>query len=121
MLKVLLFLQAFDMLRLKSCVSLKPYEGEWTCLKFEKVDGNPVYLVTGFSYAFDKDSGSFLDDLNTPYDYESVLQYGPYSFNINSNTPYITTEIPKFNEIIEQKLDFSRIDLLMLICMYNCS
>lgn len=75
----------------------------------------------GFSYAFDKDSGSFLDDLNTPYDYESVLQYGPYSFNINSNVPYITTEIPKFNEIIEQKLDFSRIDLLMLIRMYNCS
>lgn len=78
-------------------------------------------FLSRFFISLYKDSGSFLDDLNTPYDYESVLQYGPYSFNINSNAPYITTEIPKFNEIIEQKLDFSRIDLLMLICMYNCS
>lgn len=85
------------------------------------------YLITcvcfrlGFAYAFDKHNDSFLDDLNTPYDYESVLHYGPYSFNINSNVPSITTKIPEFNEIIGQRLDFSRIDLLKLNRMYNCS
>ncbi|OPJ73667.1 meprin A subunit alpha [Patagioenas fasciata monilis] len=78
-------------------------------------------INSGFAYAFDKANDSFIDDLNAPSDYESVLQYGPYSFNINSNVPYITTKIPECNEIIEQKLDFSRIDLLMLICMYNCT
>ncbi|XP_067150481.1 meprin A subunit alpha-like isoform X2 [Apteryx mantelli] len=78
-------------------------------------------IIEGFAYAFDKHDDSFLDDLNTPYDYESVLHYGPYSFNINSNIPSITTKIPEFNEIIGQRLDFSRIDLLRLNRMYNCT
>uniref|UniRef100_A0A8D0FIP1 Meprin A subunit n=1 Tax=Strix occidentalis caurina TaxID=311401 RepID=A0A8D0FIP1_STROC len=165
-------LQAFDMFRLKSCVDFKPYEGERTYLKFEKLDGCWSYvgdlqsgqtvsigercdykaivehellhalgfyheqsrtdrddyvqiwwdeIIEGFAYAFDKHNDSFLDDLNTPYDYESVLHYGPYSFNINSNVPSITTKIPEFNEIIGQRLDFSRIDLLRLNRMYNCT
>ncbi|NXY50067.1 MEP1A protein, partial [Ceuthmochares aereus] len=165
-------LQAFDMFRLKSCVDFKPYEGEQTYLKFEKLDGCWSYvgdlqrgqavsigercdykaiveheilhalgfyheqsrtdrddyvqiwwdeIIEGYAYAFDKYDDSFLDDLNTPYDYESVLHYGPYSFNINSNVPTITTKIPEFNEIIGQRLDFSRIDLLRLNRMYNCT
>lgn len=32
-------LQAFEMFRLKTCVDFKPYEGEKTYLKFEKLDG----------------------------------------------------------------------------------
>uniref|UniRef100_A0A8B9QSW8 Metalloendopeptidase n=1 Tax=Anas platyrhynchos TaxID=8839 RepID=A0A8B9QSW8_ANAPL len=165
-------LQAFDMFRLKSCIDFKPYEGEQTYLKFEKLDGCWSYvgdlqrgqtvsigercdykaivehellhalgfyheqsrtdrddyvqiwwdeIIEGFAYAFDKHNDSFLDDLNTPYDYESVLHYGPYSFNINSNVPSITTKIPEFNEIIGQRLDLSRIDLLKLNRMYNCT
>ncbi|PKU30559.1 meprin a subunit alpha-like [Limosa lapponica baueri] len=105
--------QAFDMFRLKICVDFHPHEGEQTYLKFEKLDG--------FARAFDKYNDGFLLDLNTPYDYESVLHYGPYSFNINSNVPSTTTKIPEFNDIIGQRLDFSRTDLLRLNCMYNCS
>ncbi|XP_009693785.1 PREDICTED: meprin A subunit alpha-like [Cariama cristata] len=165
-------LQAFEMFRLKSCVDFKPYEGEQTYLKFEKLDGCWSYvgdlqsgqtvsigercdykaivehevlhalgfyheqsrtdrddyvqiwwdeIIEGFAYAFDKYDDSFLDDLNTPYDYESVLHYGPYSFNINSSVPSITTKIPEFNEIIGQRLDFSRSALLRLNRMYNCT
>lgn len=66
----------------------------WSCLI------RCVWFCLGFAYAFDKHSDSFLNDLNTPYDYESVLQCGPYSFNINSNVPSITTKIPEFNEIM---------------------
>lgn len=87
----------------------------WSCLI------TCICFCLGFAYAFDKHNDSFLDDLNTPYDYESVLHYGPYSFNINSNVPSITTKIPEFNEIIGQRLDLSRIDLLKLNRMYNCS
>ncbi|GAB0185398.1 meprin A subunit alpha [Grus japonensis] len=65
----------------------------------------PERSIKGFAYAFDKHSDSFLNDLNTPYDYESVLQYGPYSFNINSNVPSITTKIPEFNEIMGRAAD----------------
>lgn len=32
-------------------------------------------------------SDRFLDDLNTPYDNESALHYGPHSFNTSYNTP----------------------------------
>ncbi|XP_006035351.1 meprin A subunit alpha-like [Alligator sinensis] len=165
-------LQAFEMFRLKTCVDFKPYEGEKTYLKFEKLDGcwsyvgdlqtgqtvsigdrcDYKYLVEhevlhalgfyheqsrtdrddyvqiwwdqiteGYAYAFDKHNDSYLLDLNTPYDYESVLHYGPYSFNIHSNISSITTKIPKFNEIIGQRLDLSRIDSLELNKLYGCS
>lgn len=80
-----------------------------------------VCFCIGFAYAFDKHNDGFHDDLNTSYDYESVLHYGPYFFDINSNVPSITTKISEFNDVIWQSLDFSRIDLLGLNFMHNCS
>lgn len=79
-----------------------------------------ISFFLGYAYAFDKHNDSYLLDLNTPYDYESVLHYGPYSFNIHSNISSITTKIPKFNEIIGQRLDLSRIDSLELNKLYGC-
>lgn len=63
----------------------------------------------------------YITDLNTPYDYESVMHYGPLSFNKNQNVPTITAKIPAFDNIIGQRLDFSAIDLERLNRMYNCS
>ncbi|XP_038606794.1 meprin A subunit alpha [Tachyglossus aculeatus] len=63
----------------------------------------------------------YITDLNTPYDYESVMHYAPFSFNKNENVPTITTKIPYFNDIIGQRLDFSAIDLERLNRMYNCT
>ncbi|KAL1771248.1 meprin A subunit alpha [Sigmodon hispidus] len=62
-----------------------------------------------------------ITDLNTPYDYESVMHYRPFSFNKNESIPTITTKIPEFNDIIGQRLDFSPIDLERVNRMYNCT
>ncbi|XP_069461262.1 meprin A subunit alpha-like [Ambystoma mexicanum] len=164
-------LQAFEMFRLKSCVDFKPYEGEKTYIKFEKLDGCWSYvgdlhrgqslsigegcdykaivehellhalgfyhehsrtdrddyvhiwwdeIIEGYAYAFDRYDDDFITDLNTPYDYDSVMHYGPLSFNKN-DVPTITTKLPAFNDLIGQRFDMSKIDLERLNRMYNCT
>ncbi|XP_035178162.1 meprin A subunit alpha [Oxyura jamaicensis] len=78
-------------------------------------------IITDKEHNFLKYDDSFITDLNTPYDYESVMHYAPFSFNKNDSIPTITTKIPAFNDIIGQRLDFSAIDLERLNRMYNCT
>ncbi|XP_044301080.1 meprin A subunit alpha [Varanus komodoensis] len=70
---------------------------------------------------FKKYGDSYLTDLNTPYDYESIMHYGPFSFSKNSSLRTITARISEFNHIIGQRLDFSTTDLARLNRMYNCT
>ncbi|XP_061482183.1 meprin A subunit alpha [Rhineura floridana] len=70
---------------------------------------------------FKKMDNYHLTDLNTPYDYESIMHYGPSSFSNNKSLKTITTKIPEFNDIIGQRLDFSTADLERLNHMYNCT
>ncbi|XP_066561557.1 meprin A subunit alpha [Amia ocellicauda] len=164
--------QAFEMYRLKSCVDFKPYEGEKSYVKFEKMDGcwshvgdlqtgqtlslgdgcdhkaviehellhalgfyheqsrtdrddyvNILFdeVIPGMEHNFVKYDDNFITDQNTPYDYESIMHYGQYSFNKNASAPTVTCKIPEFNNIIGQYLDFSSLDILRLNKMYNCS
>ncbi|NXI63980.1 MEP1A protein, partial [Anseranas semipalmata] len=78
-------------------------------------------IITGREHNFQKYDDSFITDLNTPYDYESVMHYAPFSFNKNESIPTITAKIPAFDNIIGQRLDFSAIDLERLNRMYNCT
>ncbi|XP_048452552.1 meprin A subunit alpha [Rhincodon typus] len=78
-------------------------------------------IIPGMEQNFVVYDDSYITDLNTPYDYESVMHYAPFSFNKNDSFPTITAKIPAFDEIIGQQLDFSAIDLLRLNRMYNCS
>ncbi|XP_069344487.1 meprin A subunit alpha [Eulemur rufifrons] len=78
-------------------------------------------IISGYEHNFDTYNDSFITDLNTPYDYESVMHYGPYSFNKNASVPTITAKIPEFDSIIGQRLDFSALDLERLNRMYNCT
>ncbi|XP_053567115.1 meprin A subunit alpha [Bombina bombina] len=78
-------------------------------------------ITEGMAHNFNKYDDYLITDLNTPYDYESVMHYGPLSFNKNENVPTITAKIPSFNDIIGQRLDLSEIDLERLNRMYNCT
>ncbi|KAK2514799.1 Mep1a [Columba guinea] len=78
-------------------------------------------IITGREHNFEKYDDGFIADLNTPYDYESLMHYAPFSFNKNESIPTITAKIPVFDSIIGQRLDFSAIDLERLNRMYNCT
>ncbi|XP_006776481.1 PREDICTED: meprin A subunit alpha [Myotis davidii] len=78
-------------------------------------------IIPDHQHNFNTYDDNFITDLNTPYDYESLMHYAPFSFNKNVSVPTITTKIPEFNSIIGQRLDFSAIDLERLNRMYNCT
>lgn len=79
-----------------------------------------TFLLTGKQHNFNKYQADVITDLNTPYDYESIMHYRPLSFNKNESIPTITTSIPYFNEIIGQRLDFSAVDITRVNRMYDC-
>lgn len=79
-----------------------------------------VFFFLGMEHNFNKYDDSFVTDLNTPYDYESVMHYRPFAFNKDPSIPTITTNIPEFFNIIGQYLDFSEMDIVRLNRMYNC-
>lgn len=78
-------------------------------------------IEEGMEHNFNKYEDDFVTDLNTPYDYESIMHYRPLSFNKNESIPTITTTIPYFNEVIGQRLDFSAVDITRLNRMYDCA
>ncbi|XP_078242948.1 meprin A subunit alpha [Pogona vitticeps] len=79
------------------------------------------HVLPAQEYNFKKHGTKTVTDLNTPYDYESIMHYGPFSFGKNSSLATITTKMPEFNIIIGQRLDFSITDLDRLNRMYNCT
>ncbi|XP_030628055.1 meprin A subunit alpha [Chanos chanos] len=78
-------------------------------------------IIPGKEHNFNKYEDDFITDLNTPYDYESIMHYRPLSFNKNASIPTITTAIPAFNDVIGQRLDFSAVDIERLNRMYDCA
>ncbi|KAK5624136.1 hypothetical protein CRENBAI_010933 [Crenichthys baileyi] len=78
-------------------------------------------IEEGKQHNFNKYEDDFITDLNTPYDYESIMHYRPLSFNKNESIPTITTTIPYFNDVIGQRLDFSEVDITRLNRMYACA
>ncbi|XP_057209244.1 meprin A subunit alpha [Triplophysa rosa] len=78
-------------------------------------------IIPGKEHNFNKYEDDFITDLNTPYDYESIMHYRPLSFNKEPDIPTITTTIPSFNNVIGQRLDFSTLDLERLNRMYDCA
>uniref|UniRef100_A0A673BL85 Meprin A subunit n=1 Tax=Sphaeramia orbicularis TaxID=375764 RepID=A0A673BL85_9TELE len=78
-------------------------------------------IEEGMEHNFNKYEDDFITDLNTPYDYESIMHYRPLSFNKNESIPTITTTIDYFNNIIGQRLDFSAVDITRLNRMYDCA
>ncbi|XP_075859424.1 meprin A subunit alpha [Microcebus murinus] len=78
-------------------------------------------IISGYEHNFNTYDDDFITDLNTPYDYESVMHYAPFSFNKNESVPTITAKIAEFDSVIGQRLDFSALDLERLNRMYNCT
>ncbi|XP_015271066.1 PREDICTED: meprin A subunit alpha-like [Gekko japonicus] len=79
------------------------------------------HILPDQAFNFQKYSNDHLTDFNTPYDYESIMHYGPFSFSKNKSLPTVTANIHEFNGVIGQRLDFSSTDLQRLNQMHNCT
>ena len=58
------------------------------------------------------------NNLNTPYDYSSVMHYGKTAFSINGLDTI--TPIPDASVQIGQRVDLSAIDILRINTLYKC-
>ncbi len=70
------------------------------------------------TYNFEKFDSSFVDTMNTPYDYDSVMHYGKYDFT-NNYLPSIEP-LQKY-ATIGQRQYLSTIDIEEVRLVYNCS
>nr|BAI68361.1 hatching enzyme [Paracheirodon innesi] len=66
-------------------------------------------------YNFNKEN---TNNLNTPYDYSSVMHYGKTAFTINGLDTI--TPIPNASVQIGQRVDLSTIDILRINTLYKC-
>ena len=57
--------------------------------------------------------------LNEPYDYASLLHYGPTAFSVNGQPTIIALQ-EEFNDVMGQRSEFTSIDLNKLRKLYEC-
>lgn len=73
------------------------------------------------AHNFRKYNTSFSETFNLPYDFNSIMHYGPYAFAKNINIPTITTIIN--NGAVDgmgQREAMSPIDIIKLNTLYHC-
>ncbi|XP_069393162.1 meprin A subunit beta-like [Paralichthys olivaceus] len=77
-------------------------------------------IIKGFENNFNKVNQSQSTISGLPYDYTSVMHYGPDSFT-NGNGSTIVTKDPKFQSVIGQREQMSPIDVKELNRRYKCN
>lgn len=77
------------------------------------------FFDKGEEHNFEKYDNTFVDTLNTPYDYESVMHYRSNAFA--SNVDFPTIEPLVSNAQIGQRIWMSPIDIAEVRLVYNCS
>ncbi|XP_033118703.1 zinc metalloproteinase nas-15-like [Anneissia japonica] len=75
-------------------------------------------IQDGMAYNFDSYSSSFIDDLGTNYDYNSIMHYDQYAFSKNG---YATIVPKQSGATIGNRADFSSIDIQKINKYYECS
>ncbi|XP_036420220.1 high choriolytic enzyme 1-like [Colossoma macropomum] len=88
-----------------------------TCIRFvhSYVRINWANISPAMQYNFNKEN---TNNLNTPYDYSSVMHYGKTAFSINGWDTI--TPIPDASVQIGQRVDLSAIDILRINTLYGC-
>uniref|UniRef100_A0A3B3ZK03 Metalloendopeptidase n=1 Tax=Periophthalmus magnuspinnatus TaxID=409849 RepID=A0A3B3ZK03_9GOBI len=77
-------------------------------------------IIKRYENNFEKQSEKYSTTHGVPYDYMSVMHYGPNAFS-NGNGSTITTKDPAFQDIIGQRLEMSPSDVKELNLLYKCS
>ncbi|VIO92079.1 Nematode astacin protease 4, putative [Brugia malayi] len=76
-------------------------------------------VMRGAEDQFDKQSLRHLDILSEPYDYSSIMHYGPYAFSGNGRRTIIALK-PGAGEM-GQRESLSKIDIRKINKLYSCS
>ncbi|XP_031425697.1 low choriolytic enzyme-like [Clupea harengus] len=72
-------------------------------------------IIRGLEYAFNKIN---TNNLGTPYDYGSVMQYGRYAFSRNRQATIVP--YPNPNSVIGKASQMSRMDIMRINRLYGC-
>jgi len=75
-------------------------------------------IQRGMASQFQKCDARIIDSLGTPYDFSSMMHYGPYAFSANRR-PVMQTIDPSKQKLIGQRHGFSEVDKKQLGLMYN--
>ena len=63
----------------------------------------------------------YVSPVGTEYAYDSIMHYGPYSFNKNPDKPTIVPRIDFFLGVLGQRKTFSALDVKRINTLYNCA
>ncbi|XP_071516706.1 zinc metalloproteinase nas-4-like [Panulirus ornatus] len=80
---------------------------------------NWANILPGYEYNFRKKSTSSTSDLGLPYDYDSIMHYGPYAFSRSRSAP--TIQPRRSGVTIGQRTGLSELDVKGLNLLYRCS
>ncbi|CEF64358.1 Astacin-like metalloendopeptidase [Strongyloides ratti] len=76
-------------------------------------------VMNGADDQFEKYGINVIDNLNEPYDYNSIMHYGPYAFSANGKrtiSPYQAN-----SDKMGQRIEFSPTDLRKIKKLYECN
>ncbi|KAK7080398.1 Meprin A subunit beta [Halocaridina rubra] len=90
--------------------------------RYDRDDHVIIYwnnILSGLEYNFEKKSSSVTTDLGLPYDYSSIMHYGPYAFTKRYGSATIAPR--RSGVTIGQRNGFSESDVEGLNLLYKCS
>lgn len=75
-------------------------------------------VINGADDQFEKYGTNVIDQFNEPYDYSSIMHYGPYAFSANGKRTILARK-PGSSKM-GQRIQFSEIDLKKINRLYLC-
>jgi hypothetical protein len=75
-------------------------------------------VMKGANDQFEKYGTNVIDELKEPYDYSSIMHYGPYAFSANGKRTILARK-PGAQKM-GQRVQFSEIDLKKINKLYHC-
>uniref|UniRef100_A0AC34FAU8 Metalloendopeptidase n=1 Tax=Panagrolaimus sp. ES5 TaxID=591445 RepID=A0AC34FAU8_9BILA len=76
-------------------------------------------VINGADDQFEKYGMNVIDQMNEPYDYSSIMHYGPYAFSSNGKKTIVARK-PGAGKM-GQRIQFSEIDLRKINKLYQCN
>ncbi|KAI6202156.1 Metalloendopeptidase [Aphelenchoides besseyi] len=75
-------------------------------------------VINGADDQFEKYGMNVIDQLNEPYDYQSIMHYGPFAFSSNGKRTIVARKSGA--QKMGQRVQFSEIDLRKINRLYQC-